>query len=106
MLKNYVNKYVSLHMIIFLLLATCVVSEPVFAAGGLNNLNKATNALEEIKTWLFRFTGVGALIYIVYLVAMTFAEKKTWNDVLMGLGYCAGAGGVIMAGNWALSLWS
>ncbi|AJI85177.1 trbC/VIRB2 family protein (plasmid) [Yersinia frederiksenii Y225] len=94
-----------LKLVLSLLFTIILISEPAFAAGGLGNLNKSTDALEEIKTWLFGIAGVSALIYMVYLVVMAFAEKKSWNDVMMALVYCAVAGGCLMAGNWALSMW-
>lgn len=94
-----------LKLALLLLFAIIFISEPVLAAGGLSNLNKATDALEKIKIWVFGLAGVAALLYMVYLVLMAFAEKKSWNDVMMALAYCAIAGGSLMAGNWALSLW-
>lgn len=75
------------------------------AAGGLESLDKATDALNDIMDWLFVFVGVGALVYIIYLVAMALMEKKSWNDVIMGGVYCAVAGGIVYAGKWALTLW-
>lgn len=94
-----------LKLILSLLFTIILISEPAFAAGGLGNLNKATDALEEIKTWVFSLACVAALLYMVYLVVMAFAEKKSWNDVMMALAYCAIAGGSLIAGNWALSMW-
>lgn len=94
-----------LKLFIAFILFACVLSEPALAAGGLGNLDKATDAIDEIKTWFFGFVGAAAILYMVYLVGMALAEKRQWNDVMMGLGYCAIAGGVVMAGNWALTLW-
>ncbi|MEG7664985.1 TrbC/VirB2 family protein [Hafnia paralvei] len=94
-----------LKLFIAFLLFACVLSEPALAAGGLGNLDKATDALEEVKTWLFGFVGVASLVYITYLVGMALAEKKQWNEVMMGIGYCALAGGALGLGNWALTLW-
>lgn len=79
------------------------ISEPAFA--GLGSLEKGTTAIEDIGSWLQKFTIAGSLVYITYLVVMALAEKKAWSDVMMGLGYCAIAGGVVMAGTWATELW-
>ncbi|HDF2366303.1 TPA: conjugal transfer protein [Morganella morganii] len=45
------------------------------------------------------------MCYLLYLIAMTFFEKKAWSDVGMGLAYCAGAGGALLAGNYFLGMW-
>lgn len=80
-----------------------IATEPAYA--GLAALEKSTDALDQIKTWLHGFVVVGSLVYITYLVVMAIAEKKAWSDVMMGLGYCAIAGGVVMGGTWATELW-
>lgn len=82
----------------------CFFLQTAFAAGGLGNLNKATDALKEIKFWLFAFVGLAAIVYLLYCIAMTFAERKSWSDVGMALIYCCLAGGAILGGNWALAL--
>ncbi|CQQ96792.1 TrbC/VIRB2 family [Yersinia enterocolitica] len=79
-------------------------ANPALAAGGLGNLDKATDALQEIADWLYIFVGVGAVLYIIYLVGMALFEKKQWSDVGMGLGYCAIAGGIVMGADWAIGL--
>ncbi|HED3891540.1 TPA: conjugal transfer protein [Morganella morganii] len=43
--------------------------------------------------------------YLLYLVVMTFMERKQWSDVGMGLVYCAGAGGILLAGNYFVGMW-
>lgn len=73
----------------------------VLAAGGLDS---ATSALEELKSWLFIAIGIAALIYLMYCIGMAFMEKKTWGEVGQSLAYCALAGGALVGGNWALSL--
>lgn len=81
-------------------------SDFALAQGGLASLDKATNALEDILSWLKVFVVVGSLLYITYLVVMAIAEKKAWSDVMMGLAYCAIAGGVVTAGEWAAGIWA
>ncbi|EOU8212518.1 TPA: conjugal transfer protein [Raoultella ornithinolytica] len=73
----------------------------VFAGGG---LDAGTTALTTIKTWLFTFTGVGALVYLLYNIVMAFMERKSWGDVGMALVYCTLAGGAVVGGTWALDL--
>ncbi|MGY3883808.1 TrbC/VirB2 family protein [Aeromonas veronii] len=82
-------------------LLAAVATTPAFAAGG---LNAATTALSDLKTWLFAFVGIGALVYLLYCVGMAFMERKTWGDVGMGLVYCTLAGGAVYGGTWALEL--
>lgn len=72
-----------------------------FAGGG---LDAGTTALTTIKTWLFTFVGVGALVYLLYNIAMAFMERKSWGDVGMALVYCTLAGGAVVGGTWALDL--
>ncbi|EAT0039945.1 conjugal transfer protein [Salmonella enterica] len=57
-----------------------------------------------MKTWLFTFTGVGALVYLLYNIVMAFMERKSWGDVGMALVYCTLAGGAVVGGTWALDL--
>ncbi|EAW9895439.1 conjugal transfer protein [Salmonella enterica] len=57
-----------------------------------------------MKTWLFTFVGVGALVYLLYNIAMAFMERKSWGDVGMALVYCTLAGGAVVGGTWALDL--
>lgn len=91
-------------MFVFAFAVMCI-AQPVFAAGGLGSLDKATNALQDILSWLKVFVVVASILYITYLVVMAIAEKKAWSDVMMGLVYCAIAGGVVMGGEWATTLW-
>jgi hypothetical protein len=72
------------------------------AAGG---LDEATNQANEIKTWAYGFLGVCVFIYLIYLVVMALLEKKQWGDVLVGVGYVALAGAIVVLGEWAWSVW-
>lgn len=93
-------------LLIVATLGMFMVASPALAAGGLESLDKATDALEDISKWLYAFVGVGAVVYIIYLVGMALFEKKQWSDVGMGLGYCAIAGGIVMAAEWAIGLFT
>lgn len=70
-------------------------------AGGLDD---ATDAAGELKTWGYTFLGVVVFVYLIYKVVMALMEKETWGDVLGALGKVACAGGVIVAGEWAWSI--
>jgi len=72
-----------------------------FAGGG---LQAGTSALTEFKTWLFSIAGIGALVYLIYNIAMAFMERKQWNEVGMAFLYCSVAGGALAGGNWMLEL--
>lgn len=98
------NKTAQLVFQIAFVIGACLFAEAAFAAGGLNNLHKASDALVEIKKWLFIFVGTAAIVYLIYCVGMAFAERKSWSDVGMALVYCCLAGGAVVGGNWALGL--
>ncbi len=84
-----------------LVLFMALFAGQAFAGGG---LDAGTTALTTIKTWLFTFVGVGALVYLLYNIAMAFMERKSWGDVGMALVYCTLAGGAVVGGTWALDL--
>ena len=88
-------------VITFFMFSLCALASPAFAAGGLAD---ATTMMEDLKTWLFGFIGLAAIIYMMYNIAMAFMERKSWGDVAMALVYCTGAGGALAAGNWALEV--
>ena len=96
-LKDKVNQTVKSIAIIVL----CTVAMPVFAAGG---LKAGTDAAETIKVWLYGFVGICAFIYLLYNVLMALAERKQWSDVGMALVYCSIAGGALVGGEWAMSI--
>lgn len=98
-----INKdtFINLFMFAF---AFFIFANPALAAGGLGNLNKATDALQELVDWMYILVGIGALGYLIYLCIMAFMEKKQWSDVGMGVVYCSVAGAIVMLGDWGLGL--
>lgn len=96
-------------LINFMLIAAAfillIAAQPALAAGGLENLNKSNDIAQELIDWLNSFAPLAALGYLLYLVVMTFMERKQWSDVGMGLVYCAGAGGILLAGNYFVGMW-
>lgn len=85
-----------------LALLTMFTYQFALAAGG---LDEATTQANEIKTWAYGFLGVGVFIYLIYLVVMALLDRKQWADVLVGVGYVAIAGAIIVVGEWAWSIW-
>ncbi|MCE5165620.1 TrbC/VirB2 family protein [Plesiomonas sp. PI-19] len=83
-------------------LCSVMAAAPALAAGG--GLPAATNALTDIKVWLYSFVGIAAIVYLLYNILMALGERKNWSDVGMALGYCALAGGALIGGEWALGL--
>lgn len=73
-----------------------------FAAAG---LVEASNQIKEIKEWAYAFLGIVVFVYLIYLVIMALLDKKQWADVLQGLMYVALAGGIVVGGEWAWSIW-
>jgi hypothetical protein len=84
------------------LLLLCSTS--AFAAVG--GLDQAKSIAEDVKTGLYALVGVVALIYLIYLAAMAFTEKKTWSDFGWGVVHVAIAGATLALGAWAWSLFS
>lgn len=74
---------------------------PALAAGG---LDAGTNAMNDIKFWIYTFAGVVAFVVLVYNIIMALLERKTWGDVGMALVYVAGAGGALLAAQWAYNI--
>lgn len=74
------------------------------AAGATAGMAKATSTADAIKTGLFTFVGVAAVIYMIYLAMMAFTEKKSWGDFGYGVLHVALAGGAVALANWAWTL--
>lgn len=74
----------------------------VALAGGLES---GTSVLVTIKNWGYGFIGVAALCYVLYTIGMALMERKQWSDVAMALVYCSIAGGCVIAGEYAHSIW-
>lgn len=73
--------------------------EPSYAG-----LQKGTDAITKIKDWAYLILGTGIFIYLIYLIVMALMNKGSWADVLMGVVYSAVAGGVLVLGDWAWSV--
>lgn len=94
-MKNTVNNKV------FALAIALSASTPSWALGG---LDKAKTAAEDIKTGLYAVVGVVAIIYLIWMGVMAFAEKKSWADFGWAVIYVALVGASIAIGTWAWSL--
>ncbi len=94
------NKFANVNRFVFALFF--MLFSGFAAAGG--GLDSATNAITNLKSWLFPFVGLCALVYMLYCILMAFMERKSWGDVGMALGYCALAGGAVAGGTWALGM--
>jgi hypothetical protein len=75
-------------------------------AQGLAGLDKAKTAAEDIKTGLYLLVGVVGLVYMIYLGAMAFTEKKSWSDFGWGAVHVSVVGGAVALGNWAWTLFA
>lgn len=74
-----------------------------FALGG---LDKATSTALEIKIGLYALVGVAAAVYLIYLAAMAFTERKSWADFGWGVVYVSLAGATLALASWAWSLFA
>lgn len=74
---------------------------PSWALGG---LDKAKTAAEDIKTGLYAVVGVVAIIYLIWIGVMAFAEKKSWADFGWAVVYVSLVGAAVAIGTWAWSL--
>ena len=86
---------------VFLAVVFTMLCPSLVFAGG---LDAATAQASAIKTWAYGFLGVIVFIYLIYHVVMAMAEKEQWVDVLMALGKVAVAGGILVGGAWAWSI--
>lgn len=75
-------------------------------AQGLGGLDKAKTAAEDVKTGLYALVGVVGLVYMIYLGAMAFTEKKSWSDFGWGAIHVSVVGGAVALGNWAWTLFA
>lgn len=94
------KKSASVMTVFSTLIFTLLFPSFVFAGG----LDAATAQASSIKTWAYGFLGVIVFIYLIYHVGMAMAEKEQWVDVLMALGKVAVAGGILVGGQWAWSI--
>lgn len=72
-------------------------------AGG--GLDAGTTALDGFRVWAYGFLAVVVVVYMLYKVMMALLQKETWGDVAQGLGYCAIAGGIMVAADFMWSIW-
>lgn len=94
-------------------ISNLVAASAVFAmchgealAQGLGGLDKAKTAAEDVKTGLYALVGVVGLVYMIYLGAMAFTEKKSWSDFGWGAIHVSVVGGAVALGNWAWTLFA
>jgi len=83
--------------------ALTAMTSPAFALGG---LDVAKSTAEDVKTGLYSFVGVMALIYLIYLGVMAFTEKKSWADFGWGVVHVSLVGGAVAIGGWAWTLFA
>jgi hypothetical protein len=81
-----------------------LLASPAHAA--LGGLDAAKTIADDVKTGLYALVGVVALIYLIYLAAMAFTEKKTWADFGWGVVHVSLAGAALALGVWAWSLFA
>jgi len=91
------NKY-SLVNLVCLMLALFTTNA---LAGGLDS---GTDAVSNIKVWIFTILGIAALIYLAYMIIFAFLDRKSWSDVGVALIQVICAGGALAGGTWGLSL--
>ena len=75
-------------------------------AQALGGLNKATDAATTIKTGMYALIGMVAIIYMIYLGAMAFTEKKSWSDFGWGVIHVSAVGGSMALAGWAWTLFA
>ncbi len=96
-----VEKMKTFNMGVFLLSVLSLVPVPAFAQG----LDEASNVLDDFRLWAYGALAIFCLIYMLYRVTMAFIEKHSWGDVFQGLGYCAIAGGIMVAADFMWQVW-
>ena len=84
----------------FVAAGTLLAAAPALAGG----LDEGTSAVSEFRVWFYGFLSAGVSVFMIYKVIMALIEKETWGDVFQALGKVAIAGGVIVASDWAWSI--
>lgn len=84
------------------MLATLLFSNPVFAAGGLDEMS---NFVEEIQFWIYTldFLVAGCAISVVGI--LWYMGRKDQTDFLITLGITAAVGGGIAGVTYMWSIW-
>lgn len=75
------------------------------SAQGLAGLDDATKLLKDIFKWGRNFILLIAVLYFLWLVGNAFLDRKSWTDVLVGIGYCILGGGSAILAEWAVGLY-
>lgn len=75
-------------------------------AANVGGIDVATSTATDIKTAVYAFVGVLALLYLLYLGVMAFAEKKSWSDFGFGVVHVALVGATTALGTWAWTLFA
>lgn len=90
---------------------TAFVTANIFAlttgvafAQTLGGLDTAKSTLGSIKTYLYSFLGIAAMIYLMWVAIQCFTEKKQWGDLGMAVVQVTVVGAIIVLGSWAWSL--
>lgn len=86
---------------VLLLFVFIFLSNVIYAAG----LDSGTEVATNFRKWFYSLLGIGAGIYMIYLIIMAKANKKTWSDVGMGFVHCAVAGGAITGADFMFNIW-
>lgn len=90
-------------LIVKALYAAFLLSIP--ALGYAQGLQAGTDMADEFRIWAYGFLGIAVVIYMLYKVFMALISKESWADVMQGLGYCAVAGGIMVAADFMWSIW-
>ena len=86
------------------LLAASIALSATAPSWALGGLDKAKTAAEDIKTGLYAVVGVVAIIYLIWIGVMAFAEKKSWADFGWAVVYVSLVGAAVAIGTWAWTL--
>lgn len=92
-------------LIVKVLYAALLMSIPMFSYAQTGGLEAGTTVADNFRVWAYGFLGIAVVIYMLYKVMMALISKETWSDVMQGLGYCAVAGGIMVAADFMWGIW-
>ena len=118
-LKNFKSKVINVNQfklspsgvvvagkLLFIAFSAMAFSNSAFAEGLLGGLTQAETVLEDVKAGIYSIVSVFALLYLLYLGVMAFAERKTWADFGWGIIYISLVGASLVLAEWAWGLFT
>jgi hypothetical protein len=103
------SDFVTVGKWLVVLCAAVSLSNPAFAqaaTGVLGGLTQAETVLDDVKDGIYSIVSVFALVYLLYVGVMAFAERKSWADFGWAIIYISLVGASLVLADWAWNLFT